>query len=218
MKTTAGMHRFSWDLHYDPTQGMPGGRGFGGGSAVVPHRTYPGSRGPWVPPGTYTVRLTADGQTLTQPITIKLDPRVKITPDVQQIFTLTARMEDLARKAASAYKDALSAIEQVKSRPQSVSGQRRTLLKKLEDTRAGLGRRTHRRRRRRVPWLRTSRAATSGNARESAGTTGRIGNGDAGHRNEPPTATELAAAHKQEAAYTSVMAKWAALKQSAHVK
>ena len=38
---------------------------------------------------------------MTQPITIKMDPRVKITPEVQQIFTLTARMENAAQNASA---------------------------------------------------------------------------------------------------------------------
>src|SRR5579863_6356374 len=43
LHTSAGMHRFAWDMHYDPIPGAPGGRGGGGGGAVgaVPHRTYP---------------------------------------------------------------------------------------------------------------------------------------------------------------------------------
>src|ERR1035438_2434279 len=90
LKTSAGMHRFTWDMHYDPLPGTAGGRGFGADGAV-PHRTYPTVHSPWVAPGVYSVRLTADGKTQTQPITIKLDPRVKLTPDVQQIFTLTDR-------------------------------------------------------------------------------------------------------------------------------
>ncbi len=52
------MHRFSWDMHYDPIPGAGGGgRGGGGGNGAVPHRTYPGVNSPWVAPGTYTVRL-----------------------------------------------------------------------------------------------------------------------------------------------------------------
>ena len=41
LKTSAGMHRFSWDMHYDPIgAGGGGGRGGGGGGGAVPHRTY----------------------------------------------------------------------------------------------------------------------------------------------------------------------------------
>ena len=57
------MHRFSWDMHYDPIGGGGGGgRGGGGGGGAVPHRTYGGVNSPWVAPGTYTVRLTVNGE------------------------------------------------------------------------------------------------------------------------------------------------------------
>ena len=111
LKTTAGMHRFQWDLHYDATPGVHGGRGE---SVAVPHRTYPGAGSPWVAPGVYTVRLTVDGKPFTQPITVKLDPRVKVTPDVEQIFTLTAQAQHHARLAAAAYKEARAMIAQGK--------------------------------------------------------------------------------------------------------
>src|ERR1700691_6327593 len=114
------MHRFTWDMHYDPLPGGGGGggRGGGGGGGAVPHRTYPGVASPWVAPGAYSVRLTANGQSMTQPISIKMDPRVKTTPEVQQIFTLTTQMEDSARNAAGAYKDARSLADKLKARPQ----------------------------------------------------------------------------------------------------
>ncbi len=107
LKTSAGMHRFTWDMHYDPIAGMTGGgRGGGGGGGAVPHRTHAAVDAPWVAPGTYTVRLTANGKSFTQPIVVKMDPRVKITPEVQQIFTLTTQMENDARTASKAYKEA----------------------------------------------------------------------------------------------------------------
>jgi photosystem II stability/assembly factor-like uncharacterized protein len=67
----AGMHRFVWDFRPDPTAGGGrgrGGRGGGGGG---------GGRGgpPPVAPGNYSVRLTANGQTFTQPLVVKPDPR-----------------------------------------------------------------------------------------------------------------------------------------------
>ena len=64
LKTSPGMHRFSWDMHYDPLPGAGGGggRGGGGGNGAVPHRTYSGVNSPWAPPGAYSVRLTADGR------------------------------------------------------------------------------------------------------------------------------------------------------------
>jgi hypothetical protein len=74
-----------------------------------------------VAPGTVSVRLTVNGKSMTQPITVKMDPRVKITPEVQQIFTLTTQMEDNARAAGAAYKDARALADKIKARPQSAA-------------------------------------------------------------------------------------------------
>jgi photosystem II stability/assembly factor-like uncharacterized protein len=89
LSTEPGMHRFTWDLHYQPLAGGGGGRG-GLPIAAVAHNTVPAPAAPWVPPGEYSVRLTVDGKTYSQPIVVKQDPRVK-TPAVtmQQIYTLT---------------------------------------------------------------------------------------------------------------------------------
>jgi hypothetical protein len=54
----AGMNRFVWDLRYGATTD-----GAGGG-------------GPLVAPGVYKARFTADGVTKTEPIVVKIDPRV----------------------------------------------------------------------------------------------------------------------------------------------
>ena len=50
---------------------------------------------PWAPPGQYTVRLTVDGKTYTQPLTLKLDPRVKTSPaGLAQLASLSREMYD----------------------------------------------------------------------------------------------------------------------------
>jgi photosystem II stability/assembly factor-like uncharacterized protein len=212
LKASAGMHRFWWDMHYDPLPGGGGGgRGGGGGGAngAVPHRTYAGVNSPWVAPGTYTVRLTAIGQSVTQPIVIKMDPRVKITPEVQQIFTLTTRIEDEAHHALEAYKDARELLGKLKAAPKSAANDART--KKVEEI---------------------APEAPSG----GGGGGGRGGRGGGG--GEPaapatlaniatqmvaavqgmqaaemaPTAAQLQACGREESAYTALMAKWAAVK------
>ena len=88
LSTSAGMHRFTWDVHYQP---LPGGGGRGGlPIAAVPYNTVPAPTAPWVSPGTYTVKLTVDGKTYRQAITVKQDPRVK-TPAItmQRVYSLT---------------------------------------------------------------------------------------------------------------------------------
>src|SRR6185436_10532347 len=90
----AGMHRFLWDVHYQPIPGGGGGRG-GLPIAAVPHDTVPVPSGPWAPPGQYTVKLTVNGKSYTQPLTLKMDPRVK-TPalGLAQQFTLSKQLYD----------------------------------------------------------------------------------------------------------------------------
>jgi len=94
LSTAPGMHRFLWDVHYQPLPGIGGGGGRGGlPIAAVPYSTAPASGTPWVSPGTYAVRLTVNGKSYTQPITVKQDPRVK-TPAIamQQVYSLTKAM------------------------------------------------------------------------------------------------------------------------------
>ena len=114
LSAAAGMHRFTWDVHYQPIPGVGDGRGGGGlPIAAVPYDTVPAPTTPWVAPGTYTVRLTVDGKTYSQPIVVKQDPRVK-TPALamQQVYMLSRAMYDEARAAAAALNDARKAGKQ----------------------------------------------------------------------------------------------------------
>ena len=72
LAATAGAHRFLWDMRYTPLN-TPAAYPM---TAII-HNTPPDATAPWVMPGNYTVRLTANGQTQEQPITISMDPRVK---------------------------------------------------------------------------------------------------------------------------------------------
>ncbi|HWJ22975.1 MAG TPA: hypothetical protein VNS52_11535, partial [Gemmatimonadaceae bacterium] len=97
ISTAKGMHRVSWDLRWQPV--LPDTSGDGDEDAAtgaVPHRTYPPAMAPWAPPGTYTVRLTVGGKSFTQPLTLRLDPRVK-TPAAG-----LARLASLSRSAYDA--------------------------------------------------------------------------------------------------------------------
>src|SRR5712691_3149215 len=93
LSTAAGTHRFLWDLHYQPLRGG-GGRG-GLPIAAVPHDTPPAPNSPWAAPGQYIVKLTVNGKSSTQPLTLKMDPRVT-TPalGLAQQFTLSKQLYD----------------------------------------------------------------------------------------------------------------------------
>jgi len=72
LSTDAGSHRFLWDMHYTPLNVPPAYP-----ISAIYMNTAPGATSPWVMPGIYTARLTADGKTSTQTFEIKMDPRVK---------------------------------------------------------------------------------------------------------------------------------------------
>ena len=111
ISTNAGMHRVSWDLHYNPV--MNGGDGEGGAGAV-PHRTYPDVNAPWAPPGEYTVRLTVGGKSYTQPLTLRLDPRVKTSAaGLAQLATLSREMYDGALSAHAEFAQARALIAEL---------------------------------------------------------------------------------------------------------
>jgi hypothetical protein len=82
LSAEAGMYRWVWDIHYEPLVGG-GGRGGGGANypiSAVPHDTPREPMGPRAAAGTYTVKLTAEGKTVSQQLTVKMDPRVKALP------------------------------------------------------------------------------------------------------------------------------------------
>jgi photosystem II stability/assembly factor-like uncharacterized protein len=68
----AGSHRFIWDLR----DGAKGG-GKGGYSMAAIYKDTPPTQGPMVPAGEYKVKLTVDGQSYLQPLTLRPDPRLK---------------------------------------------------------------------------------------------------------------------------------------------
>src|SRR5207302_1961183 len=61
--------------------------------SAIPGDTPREPRGPWVLPGSYTVRLTVDGMTLTQPLAVRMDPRLRPGPGaLEQQFALALRL------------------------------------------------------------------------------------------------------------------------------
>jgi len=73
--TTRGTHRYVWDLHYPPPKVL--GHEYPISAIYGDTPRYP--LGPAVLPGAYAVRLKANGQSYTQPLVIRMDPRVQIT-------------------------------------------------------------------------------------------------------------------------------------------
>ena len=99
--TSAGMHRFVWDLHYQ--------------TPAVTDRDFPISAivedtpleplGPLALPGQYSVKLTTGGESYTQPLTIRMDPRVTgSAEDLAQQFALAQKLSEAIGRDAAALK------------------------------------------------------------------------------------------------------------------
>ncbi len=86
LETEAGLHRFVWDLRYPGAVTFPG----------VILRSAPAGQGPKAPPGTYTVRLIANGVTVTQPLVIRRDARLADVSeaDLTAQFNLAIQVRD----------------------------------------------------------------------------------------------------------------------------
>lgn len=107
----AGSHRFVWDLHYPSLDGpvaFP--------IAATYRNTAPRPTGPWVMPGNYTVKLTVNGQSFTQTLRVKMDPRVPTsTTQLQQQFDLSLDCYEGQKILADFQKQISAWREQIKT-------------------------------------------------------------------------------------------------------
>ena len=98
----AGVNALAWDLRAQ-------------GSTTFPGMIFWGARtrGPALPPGRYTMRLTADGHTLTAPITVKRNPWVTgvTDADLRAQYAFSRQVRDKVTEA----NDAVIAIRRVKA-------------------------------------------------------------------------------------------------------
>jgi hypothetical protein len=86
LSSKAGAHRFVWDLHYPPPESAPRTYPI----AAIFRNTPSDPPGPWVMPGQYVAKLTVNSRSYMQPLTVKMDPRVKTpTEDLARQFALS---------------------------------------------------------------------------------------------------------------------------------
>jgi hypothetical protein len=102
------MHRFVWDLRY----ARPAALEFDYPIAAVYENTVAVPEGVWANPGSYRVRLIVDGKTFVQPLTVKMDPRVK-TPwaGLTQQFTLSMQVDSMLRANVAGVEKARAASQ-----------------------------------------------------------------------------------------------------------
>jgi hypothetical protein len=97
VSTRSGIHRFLWDMHYTPVPDVEPEFPM----AATYRNTAPAATSPWVIPGNYTVVLTIDGKSFSQPLTLQMDPRVKASAaDLQEQFDLSWQLYQVRLKLA----------------------------------------------------------------------------------------------------------------------
>lgn len=127
--TEAGLHRWVWDLRYPP----PFSNSHEYPISAVPHDTPRYPLGPLVVPGIYRIRLTVDGRVSSASLTVKIDPRVKISQaGLQQKFQLSMNLSNAVTGASKATNQARSVQEQLKTLAGAASGNLKSSLTALQ--------------------------------------------------------------------------------------
>ena len=75
LPTSVGLHQVNWDLRHDAPRAFRHSYEIN----ANPHGTPASPEGPLVAPGTYTLKLTVDGRSYTQPVKVTNDPRSPAT-------------------------------------------------------------------------------------------------------------------------------------------
>jgi photosystem II stability/assembly factor-like uncharacterized protein len=115
-----GMNRLVWDLRMNDPAQIPGA--FYADQAP---------RGPLAPPGAYQLRLTANGKTVTAPLTLQLDPRDG--PDAAQAVARMTALEVSVTQDIDALHRAVNAIRDAEKNPdQSCAAAQRVALGTIE--------------------------------------------------------------------------------------
>ncbi|HXF23909.1 MAG TPA: hypothetical protein VN602_05290, partial [Gemmatimonadaceae bacterium] len=201
MPTSAGMHRISWNMRYQP---LAAERGAVDATGAVPNRSSPSPSSPWAPPGQYTVRLTVAGRSYSQPLTVRLDPRVKTSPSALAENTkLSLEMYELARTTRMAYGQAHDLGEKVGQlvKEQNIDGAFKTELDSVAPDEARGGRRFFGRG--------GGRPSVTLNAASSAALAASLSMQAA---ETAPTAAQIAACARARAQAAAAMAHWNTLK------
>ncbi|HET9097802.1 MAG TPA: hypothetical protein VFN37_14165, partial [Candidatus Baltobacteraceae bacterium] len=92
---SAGMHRFLWDYRYPEPKSIAHDYPI----SAIYEDTPRVPEGVLALPGHYTVRMTAGGRTYTQPLTLKMDPRLHVSAGALRLqFTMAQHITALMAK------------------------------------------------------------------------------------------------------------------------
>ncbi|HSM86371.1 MAG TPA: hypothetical protein VLT16_09485, partial [Candidatus Limnocylindrales bacterium] len=143
--TRAGVNRFVWDLRYPAPASLPYsyyGELLEYSEYTLADHAIPGltprqqPRGPLVAPGKYTVEVRYGGQTLRQPLTVKLDPRVHASQqDLVEQRDLALEIVQGMKSSYDTYQQVAALRKALTERQKAVHGGAKTndALKNLEN-------------------------------------------------------------------------------------
>jgi len=175
---------------------------------AIYHDTPSAPMGPWVMPGEFTAKLTANGQSFSQPLTVKMDPRVKTPVGVLVLqFGLALRSWEGIGQAQAAIGEVRKLRAELKTRRERAGeGALAESLQALDEKAAALVGRTLGRRGgpRRGPAGDTSLSGLSG----ELGTLLAVTEG----ADVAPTSQTLAAYGQVQKKLASILERWQELK------
>jgi hypothetical protein len=122
---SAGLHRLSWDMRYPGATDFPG---------MIMWAAS--TRGPQAPPGSYQVRVTADGQTATQAFAIRREPKLlkDVTDqDLREQFDLAMSVRNKTTQANEAVLLARGIKAQIQDRKGKLDAKAASVTRALDD-------------------------------------------------------------------------------------
>jgi hypothetical protein len=126
------MNRYVWDLRYASPDAIQHTYPI----SALYERTHAEPQGPFVVPGKYEVRLTVDGKTYKEPLTVEMDPRVKVTQaELQQQLDFAQKTDSLVSLSYSFHEQAAKFQSEVANRQAALekSGQANAALQATRD-------------------------------------------------------------------------------------
>jgi photosystem II stability/assembly factor-like uncharacterized protein len=119
----AGLNMFAWNLRYPDASSFDNMIFWAGGLS-----------GPVVLPGTYAVRMSVNGKTYTQPLTVVRDPRTRATDaDLREQFDLLMRIHARTSQANDAVKTIRNVKAQLADRTKKMPADRKAAFASIAE-------------------------------------------------------------------------------------
>ena len=140
LSAAPGAHRFVWNLRYARPRAVEYEYSI---AAVFGEDTPTSVAGSFVLPGTYTLALSAAGETRTAKLRVSMDPRLHTPPGaLQQLLAFSRQLDRSIERLRAAHDERASVSQQLDALVARLAGEsaQRSLLEEASSLRASLGR------------------------------------------------------------------------------